>query len=198
MNVILLAAGQSKRMGKINKLLLPLNGTTLVANSAMQALQFLENTNESSNLIVVTGYRHFATEKALKPCKDYIEKTNGKISMTIVYNKDFRKGQFTSVKTGVRQLNENEDFFITLSDLPKINHMHYKQLFDKQNNNIVRPVVNNIPGHPVLLTANMKQRILKAKTNSRVSNLLKTEEVFVYKTTDPAFITDIDTPQSLD
>lgn len=198
MDIVLLCAGFSSRMGKINKLLLPVNNTTLVANSAMQALKYLETLDESSTLIVVTGYRHFSTEKALRECKTFVEKTEAKINMVIVYNKDYREGQFTSVKTGVKQVSGNSPFFITLADLPKVEPRHYKSLESGlEGHDAVRPVCNDIPGHPVLLVPSMKGRILKAKKNSRVSTILKSCNVLTVNFTDSSYIDDLDTVEDL-
>lgn len=194
MNIILLAAGLSKRMGKTNKMLIPVNGIAMVCHSAMNALKFLESANSESTLIVVTGYRHTSVEKALKPCRLFIENTKAPIQMVVVHNPDYAKGQFTSTKAGVRQVNDNEDFFICPADMPFITDEHYKMItsFLKEHD-AVRPVVDGIPGHPVLLKSKMKKVILSAKNNGKVSDLLKKYDVFELATDDKALSTDIDT-----
>lgn len=198
MDIILLAAGSSSRMGKTNKLLLPLNNTTMVANSAMQALKFLEETQEGGSLIVVTGYRHKQTEKALKECVDYVCSTNSKIKLIIVNNPDYKNGQFSSTKKGVEQVSENSSFFIQLADMPLIKAEHYKTLVPHlKNKDAVRPFYDNQPGHPVLLSAKIKEAILKHNDSFTVSKILSSFGVNEIQFTDSAFIKDIDTPQDL-
>lgn len=194
MEIVLLCAGTSSRMGKINKLLLPVGNTTIVANSAMQALKYLEKRNDGSTLIIVTGYRRFSTMKALKECRDYIEKTKAGLKAVIVYNKDYRKGQFSSLQTGVGQLTENAPFFVALADMPFITENHYKELENKlENYDAVRTVCNAIPGHPVLFNSHMKGKILNAKQDSKMSTVLQKYNVKYIEKKDASWISDIDT-----
>jgi len=198
MNIVLLCAGTSSRMGKTNKMLIPFGESTIVANSAMQALKYLEKTDESSRLIVVTGYKHFATEKALQCCRDFVASTSGRISLIIVHNKDYKLGQFTSVQTGVAQVPEDESFFISLADMPKITDAHYEKLSSKLDGfDAARFVCNTTPGHPVLLSASIKNKILKAQKNNKVSSILKTMKVNSIETSDHSWICDIDTEDDL-
>lgn len=194
MDIVLLCAGTSSRMGKTNKLLLEVNKTTMVANSAMQALKYLETLNESSTLIVVTGHQRFSIEKALKECKNYVAHSTRQLSMVIVYNPNYKDGQFTSVQTGVKQVKTNSNFFITLADLPDISATHYAQL-QLNGADAARPYCNNIPGHPVLLSSILKEKILKARKNSKVSNILQTCVINKVEVNDMSCVHDIDTPE---
>ena len=192
MDIVLLCAGTSSRMGKTNKLLLPVNKTTIVANSALQALKFLETRDESSTLIVVTGYQRYSIEKALRECKDYVAASAQRISMVVVYNPNYRDGQFTSVQTGVKQVKDNSDFYICLADLPQISPELYASL-SLDSSDACRPFFNGTPGHPVLLSKNLKEKILRARKNNKVSNILQSCVVKRTEVSDASCIHDIDT-----
>ena len=194
MNIVMLAAGLSKRMGKINKLLLPYEDSTMVNHCAMTALEYLASLNEKSGLIVVTGYRRQSTEKALNPCKDFIEKTNAPIELIIVNNPLYKDGQFSSTKTGVSQVPDNENFFIALADMPRIKADHYNQIASLlEEHDAVRPFVNSQPGHPVYLSARLKDAILKAPVTSKVSDILKKFDTLEHEMDDTGITYDIDT-----
>lgn len=197
MNIILLAAGSSRRMGKINKLLININGKALVCHSALNALDYLQSLEEPSNLIIVTGYRNQSTLKALRPCIDLLEKTKAPIKLIIVKNPNYKAGQFSSVKTGVAQL-QNEDFFIMLADLPKIQKEHYLAIQEQFTDcDVVRPSFNGQPGHPVLLSSKLITPILNAEDSDKVSNIICKFKVKNHKIPDDAIVKDIDTPLAL-
>ena len=198
MDIVLLAAGSSQRMGRINKLLVEYEGTTLVCHSAIQALRFLEKEEGTNRLIVVTGYRRQSTEKALKPCKDFIEKTKASLELIIVNNPSYRKGQFTSVQVGVEQVTEGSNFFINLADMPLIKAKHYKKISELLGSyDAVRPFYKTEPGHPVYHSAKLKNIILKAKGKTRVSEILKDFKVLQPDLKDKALICDVDTISDL-
>ncbi len=196
MEIVMLAAGTSSRMGKENKLLLPWKNSTIACHCCLQALSFLEDLNEKSHLIIVTGYKRRSLEKSLEPCKTFIEKTNSPISMTIVENKDYRKGQFSSAKTGIMQVTEGNDFFICLADMPLITKEHFMQVCSKlEIYDAVRPVYQGIPGHPVLISTRLQKRIINSKQNTSLKDILKTCNVRYFESDNSEFISDCDTPE---
>ncbi len=198
MNIVMLAAGLSKRMGKTNKLLIPCFGTTMINHCALTALKYLETLNEESHLIVVTGYRHRSTEKALETCRLFVEQTKAPIIFTVVKNPDYEKGQFTSVKAGVKELKDGENFFISLADMPFIKAEHYSEISSAlENHDAIRPKVNGVPGHPVFLKSSIKDAILSAKKTEKVSDILKNYDLFEYETDNTEMIADIDNPDDI-
>lgn len=191
MTVVLLAAGTSSRMGKVNKLLLPVDGRPMVAHCCLNALKYLSSSN-NAHIVVVTGYQSLRTKCALKECKVYAKEHS--IEMTVVKNGQFKSGQFSSVKTGVEKVANGEDFFICLSDLALVTERNYRALDSCLSGfDAVRPFVNDIPGHPVLLGSVMKQKILKSPDGSSVRELLKGVKVKELSFSDSSWITDKDT-----
>lgn len=201
MDVVMLAAGTSSRMGRTNKMLLPYNGMCLVAHCCLQALAFLETLSTQSNelcrLIVVTGYRRQSVEKALKPCKAFIEETDARLEMIIVKNQDYSKGQFSSTKVGVAQVADKSPFFISLADMPLVTMEHYMALLPLlKDHDAVRPFYekdeDRVPGHPVLHADKLRETILHCPEDYSVSRILKNCDVLEPSFEDPAWSTDID------
>lgn len=201
MDIVMLAAGTSSRMGSTNKMLLPYDGVPMVTHCCMQALGFLASFSEMSDtqcrLIVVTGYRRQSVEKALLPCKEFIGKTDARLEMLVVNNPDYRKGQFSSTKAGVSQVADGRDFFISLADMPLVSSDHYGTLVPLLNDHdAVRPFYENeedkVPGHPVLLASRMKGRILKCPDDFTVSRILRQCNVYEPSFADHSWALDVD------
>ena len=202
LDIVMLAAGTSSRMGRTNKMLLPYNGMPMVTHSCMQALAYLEShsqkTGETCTLIVVTGYRRRSVEKALAPCKDFIEKTDANLQMLIVNNPDYREGQFSSTKVGVAQVRQDTPFFISLADMPQIGPEKYGALTPLlEDNDAVRPFCmiggQRTPGHPVLHAPRLKDMLLQYPNDHSVSKILRSFTVNEPLFDDPSWAQDIDT-----
>lgn len=201
MDIVMLAAGTSSRMGSTNKMLLPYEGIPMVTHCCMQALGFLasysEQTDTTCRLIVVTGYRRQSVEKALLPCKEFIEKTDARLEMLIVDNPDYRKGQFSSTKVGVSQVEDGQDFFISLADMPLVSSDHYGTLVPLlKDHDAVRPFCENngdkVPGHPVLHAYRLKDILIKCPDTWTVSKILKSHDVIEPSFDDTSWTQDID------
>lgn len=197
-DIVMLCAGTSSRMGRINKMLLPYKGMSLAAFSCLEALKYLSSLEKGGNLIVVTGYRRPSLLKSLKPCIDFVENTSSPVKMIVVHNGNYRNGQFSSTKTGVREVRENAPFFISLADMPEVLSGHYEKLGEIEEGVMaVRPFVNGVPGHPVLHASSFREKILNAPDDCSVSRLLKKEKVCEPQFTDPSWIKDLDTQEDL-
>lgn len=205
----MLAAGTSSRMGKTNKMLLPYNGIPMVCHCCLEALRFLQDyaqkSSQSCTLVVVTGYRKASVEKALKPCKEFIENTKAPLTMLIVENKDYRKGQFSSTKVGVANLPKNEDFFICLADMPLVGPQHYEKLVPLLGkHDAVRPFYkaeskNNedrVPGHPVLHAPSVIESILQKPDDYSVNKVLKAMDTLEVDFPQMEWALDIDSPEN--
>ena len=144
---ILLAAGQSKRMGGENKLTKKINGIPLINYSVKNIL------NSSINdLIIVLGYQKEIVKK-------FIEKDK---KIKFVFNKDFESGIASSIKVGMSHLPKNADaFFICLGDMPMVNKNIYNQIINSKNDKeIIVPTFKGQKGNPVLFSKLMKEKIM--------------------------------------
>lgn len=195
-DIVLLAAGLSKRMGSTNKMLLPVDGMSMCAHSALQGLKFLESLPEGGNLIIVTGYKSRELEKTLAPCIDYVSESVKPVKLTITRNADYRKGQFSSTKAGVALVRENVPFFIALADMPQIRAENYSALSPLLTSfDAVRPFVSGKPGHPVLHAPSLKERILSMDDKASVRSLLENCNTLNVSVEGSSWVTDVDYPQ---
>ena len=101
---ILLAAGQSKRMKSENKLIKLYKNKPLI-NYSLNVL----TKSKVNKIILVLGHQHKEVKKIIKK--------NKKIIFT--YNKNYKKGMASSIKTGLKKISKNDKgFIIAQSDMP--------------------------------------------------------------------------------
>ena len=101
---ILLAAGQSKRMKSENKLIKLYKNKPLI-NYSLNVLK----KSKVNKIIIVLGHQHKEVKKIIKK--------NKKIIFT--YNKNYKKGMASSIKTGLKKISKNDKgFIIAQSDMP--------------------------------------------------------------------------------
>lgn len=185
MVTVLLAAGESSRMGK-PKLLLPYHGKPLVLHALDAAL------DASERVFVVTGWYREEVQFLLEP---YYARYNDRV-LTII-NTNPQAGQFSSTQIGVAKVKEGESFAIALADAPLVTRIHYDELARHLDGfDAVRPYCNTTPGHPVLCAPRLRSVILSLPTNSTMRSLLSGRNVCKLEGNDSAWITDIDTPQA--
>ena len=101
---ILLAAGQSKRMKSENKLIKLYKNKPLI-NYSLNVL----TKSKVNKIIIVLGHQHKELKKIIKK--------NKKIIFT--YNKNYKKGMASSIKTGLKKISLNDKgFIVAQSDMP--------------------------------------------------------------------------------
>ena len=145
LNIILLAAGLSRRMGDANKLLLPFKNSTILQTT-------LENIliADIGNIIVVIGYE---ADKVKKILENYP-------TISIVENKLYEQGMTSSIKTGVKNLkSENKGLMICLSDMLFIEPKEYRQIanffldaLNEDDKIIVQPEFKQMVGNPIVFS----------------------------------------------
>ena len=153
---IILAAGMSTRMTGW-KMLLPYKGASIVESAIRNALMVCKR------VIVVTGYRSPELINKLKHLEGVI----------FVYNIDYKKGMFSSVKIGIKSV-KSDYFFISHGDLPLITPDIYQTLFKKRGAYALFPIHDNRRGHPVLLPKKIIKMILEEGIDSSMKKLLAT------------------------
>lgn len=146
-SAILLAAGQSKRMGGKNKLTEKIKGIPLIKLSVKNILF-----SSVDELIIVLGYQKEIIEKIIDEHK----------KIKFIFNKDYESGMASSIKVGLNNLSENtEAFFICLGDMPLVNYEIYNELIKSRNQkDILVPTYKNKQGNPVLFSKSMKEKIM--------------------------------------
>ncbi len=147
---ILLAAGESNRMGRL-KQIMPLGQSTILE----QAIDNLLN-SAVSEIIVVLGYGAKEVRKAIadKPVK-------------IAINPDYRQGMSTSIITGLNLIDSQaQAVIIALGDQPFVDSQTIDSLmeaFVAHNRGIAVPVYQGRRGNPVIFDIKYKSKLLKLK-----------------------------------
>ncbi len=149
-SAIILAAGESKRMGK-SKQLIPFGRSTILEETVNNMLN-----SKVSEVIVVLGSRaDEVTEKiAFKPVKT-------------VVNPDYQQGMSTSVIAGLRLIDSSAlAVMIALGDQPLINSQAINRLIEEFCNHdkgIAIPTYQGRRGHPVIFAMKYKEKLLELK-----------------------------------
>jgi molybdenum cofactor cytidylyltransferase len=154
-SVILLAAGESRRMGRNNKLLLKYKGLYLIEHVIQQLSAF--NLRE---IILVTGHQ-----------SDKIEMALSRHNLKIVHNENYKEGMTTSIQKGVEStLEDTNGFLIALSDQPLLPKEVIRKLLNAflevssvTDKSIIVPTVNGLYYNPVIFSAHYKNEILNCK-----------------------------------
>jgi len=173
---IVLAAGFSSRMGKF-KMEMSLNGKTLIERS----VESLDKV--CSKIIVVAGYKIERIKEILKSYE----------KVEVVFNKEFEKGMFSSVKIGISQI-KAEKFFLLPGDIPFVNEDVFKKLLSKKGD-IIIPVFQSRKGHPVLIDSSLINEILNEPEDSNLKLFIDKKGFTTVEVQDEAILFDIDTEE---
>jgi len=184
-SAILLAAGESKRMGGENKLKKKIDNEPLIKHS----IQNILNSN-IDELIVVVGYQEEIIKKLIIKNK----------KIKIISNKNFKNGMASSIKEGLKHLSKKaEYFFICLGDMPNINKKIYNNLIKSKNKNqIIIPSYKGKRGNPVLFNKSMKKIITNIKGDSGAKKIITMykEKIIIFETNDQSIVQDFNTQQN--
>jgi molybdenum cofactor cytidylyltransferase len=184
---IILAAGQSRRMGGPNKLLASFDGKPLVRRIAEQALA-----SKANPVIVVTGHRG-----------EDVSDTLAGLEIRIVHNPDFADGLATSLKTGLAAVPASASgALILLADMPNVTHAVIDRLVDafraRQGAAIVLPTFNGKRGNPVLWPRAFFPELLEVSGDTGARHILSRHEDALERVEiGAAASVDVDTPEAL-
>ncbi len=184
---VLLAAGESKRMGS-PKLALPWRGEgSLIAT--------LANTFAAAGaapVIVVTGGDREAVERTLDP--DRVQP---------VFNSDYvRSEMLGSIRVGLRAIEDEaiEAAFVCPGDLPFLQVdtvCSLRQTWERKRSRILAPSFGRRRGHPVLFVRAMWPEILALEEGETLRDYLSDRAGWIdyMETKDAGVLKDIDTPE---
>jgi molybdenum cofactor cytidylyltransferase len=180
---IILAAGESRRMGR-QKLLLPYAGRTVIERIADAALQ-----SRADHVVVVTGYEPERIHAALDG-----------YAVTFAQNDRYPEGMLTSIRTGLAALPEDlEAFMVVLGDQPSLTTAIIDFLIDgfrASDKGIVVPWIDDDSGHPIIIDAAYREEVMTQFDDTGLRALIygRPEEVHRLPVTDPGVLRDMDTP----
>jgi molybdenum cofactor cytidylyltransferase len=186
---IVLAAGQSRRMGRINKLLAPVDGKPMVAH-VMESVM----ASQARPLAVVTGHDYAAVEAVLPEGR-----------YTLAHNPDYASGLSSSLRRGLAALPEEIDgVVVCLGDMPRLSPAIIDRLiaaFDPlEGRAICVPTWQGKRGNPVLFARRFfaEMQDIAGDTGARALIGEHADVVCEVAMDDDAVLLDVDTPEALD
>lgn len=185
---LVLAAGQSRRMGTLNKLLIEIDGMPMVRRVVEMLRQ-----SKAEPIVVVTGHESERVAAALAG-----------LPVTLVHNSDYVQGLSTSLKRGIAALPADADgALISLGDMPRVTAAEIDRLIAAFNpvegRGICVPTRQGKRGNPVLWSRRFFDEMLQVAGDVGARHLIGAypEMVAEVEMSDDGVLTDIDTPQAL-
>jgi molybdenum cofactor cytidylyltransferase len=187
--VLVLAAGQSRRMGELNKLLAPVEGKPMVAHAVDAAL----GARGIGPVVVVTGHERGQVEAALP----------GR-AVTFTENPRYAEGLSTSLAAGLAALPQGIDAaLVCLGDMPRIAPRLIERLMaayaPTEGRSIVVPTHQGKRGNPVLWDRRFFPAMAAVAGDVGARHLIgeHSDEVVEIEAGDPTVLFDVDTPETL-
>jgi molybdenum cofactor cytidylyltransferase len=185
---IILAAGMSRRMGKANKLLEPINNELMVKRVTRQVLA-----SQVEQVMLVTGHEAEKVQAAL------IDE-----DIKIVHNPDFAEGLSTSLHCGLTHLSGDIDAaVICLADMPAVSSVIIDRLiaaFNPEENRLICvPFYQGQRGNPVVLAKRFFSEMNELSGDKGAREFLQkyADLVCEVEIDDEGILYDIDEPEAL-
>lgn len=145
-----MAAGESKRMGRL-KQLMPLGDSTILAQTIDNLLH-----SKVSEVIIVLGHK-----------AEEIMKTIAARPVKVTVNPAYRQGMSTSIVTGLNLVSdEARAVMLALGDQPFVDSQTVNKIlyeFNSHNKGIALPVYQGRRGRPVIFAISYKDELLGLK-----------------------------------
>ena len=184
---VILAAGQSRRMGKINKVLIEIDGKPM-ARHAIDAARAAG----ADPVIVVTGHAAEDVRRALGDDVIY------------VHNPDYAQGLSTSLRAGIGAVPSSCDgALVALSDMPRVQPEHIRQLMrahDPDEGHVICvPTWNGKRGNPVLWDRRFFDDFMSLGGDIGAKHLIAENSDLVIEVpiADDSVLMDVDSPEAL-
>ncbi len=184
---VVLAAGQSLRMGNENKLFLQLDGKSVIE-------KVVDNLEQSKvdRIVVVTGHENKKVRKILK-----------NRSVKFVHNLEYQRGLSTSLRTALATLPEQVGgVLVCLGDMPFVKSEQIDRLIEAfdpvREHSICVPTYLGKYGNPVLWDKRYFQEMMELRGDVGAKHLIGDYQQFVIEveSDDNSVFQDIDTPQA--
>jgi molybdenum cofactor cytidylyltransferase len=185
---LLLAAGQSRRMGKANKMLVEIDGTPMVVHAARALIA-----SGAAPIVVVLGHEPAAVEAALQG-----------LPVTFVRNPDYADGLSTSLKAGLAALPDHcSGAVIALGDMPGVTAADIDSLIDAfdpvAGHTICVPTHHSKRGNPVLWGRRYFAEMAGVSGDVGARHLIgeNADQVVEVPRDNPGVLIDLDTPEAV-
>ena len=186
---VILAAGMSKRMGE-PKIFVDFHGKPLFLHSVECALH-----SDLSPILIVGGEHTVAIREHTK-----------ELPIKIIDNPNYQDGIATSLKLGIEAMKHQVDaVMVFLADQPFLPPMlierllQYYQMNQEKGIRIVRPRYSGVPGHPVLIDAEIFSEFFHLMGDEGGRSIIKKhqQELMVVDVENPIWGVDLDTPDDV-
>ncbi len=149
-SAIILAAGESRRMGK-PKQLMPLGKTTILEHTVDNFLN-----SKVYDVVVVVGYR-----------AEEVTSLIANRPVAVAVNSAYHDGMSTSIVAGLSLIGDKtQGVMLVLADQPFVDSQTINRIietFGAHNKGIAIPVYQGRRGHPVIFTIRYKEELLALK-----------------------------------
>mgnify|MGYP002776385629 CR=1 FL=1 len=186
---VILAAGSATRMGFRPKCLLELNGVSLLRRQGLALADA-----GVQQVVVVLG--HYAQR---------IRQAAPDMPVQWLTNPDPDAGQASSLRLGLQALLPHADaWLVLLADQPLIEAKDIADLITAYDHKpchtaLVRPVVDGLPGNPVMFSTEVREQILAGAANvgCRQWQTAHPDQVHHWACSNNRYRTDVDTPEDI-
>ncbi len=185
---VILAAGNSRRMGKDNKLLKNIDGAPLIRNIALEITK-----SDLDSCSIVLGYQ---SDKVADVIKD--------LNINLILNPLWKEGQASSLKVALNSLTSSySDLLVMLGDLPGIKSGHINRIIEEhlssenRRSKITIPSFKGEKGNPVIWGKSFFHDLsnLEGDVGGRVLFDQHPAAINLIEMDDPGVVTDTDTPE---
>ena len=153
---IVLASGMSKRMNQ-NKLLMLINNKMIFE----YILDTIKNI-DFDEIIVVTRFKE-------------IINYSKKLEYKVIINNNYTEGQASSIRLGIKEANEKNDYIFFVADQPKISKETILKIMEEYSGNkdeFIIPYFFNKKGNPVIFGNDYRKELLELEGDSGGSKII--------------------------
>jgi molybdenum cofactor cytidylyltransferase len=181
---VILAAGQSRRMGR-NKLLLPFGASTVIETIVSEVAAC----RAVGDIVVVTGYER---EQVIVQLATY--------PVRCVFNPDYAQSDMlVSIQIGLRALSEDvAAVLIVLGDQPRLRREIVQRVVDAyEPGSLIVPSFQLRRGHPILIDRALWPAILARPPEATLRDVIRANELRIryVVAADDSVLHDMDTPE---
>lgn len=182
-SAILLAAGQSSRMGSL-KQLMPLGNSTILEQTLFNLLG-----SKITDIVVVLGHK----------AEDITKKLSGR-PVKLVVNPLYRNGMGTSIAAGLKFIDSQaQAVMLVMADQPYVDSATIDRLveaFDSGGKGIAIPTFKGRRGHPLIFARKYKAPLSRLKDDIGGREIIKENpgDVLEVPVDCEGIVIDIDTP----
>lgn len=182
-SALLLAAGESRRMGDF-KQLLRLGDKSFVEHCVDNLLA-----SRVGEVVVVTGHRESEVRRAI-----------GGRRVIFAYNAEYKSGMTSSIKRGMHAVSESSNACVlALVDQPRIDPSVIDRIietYEKAQPLIVIPTYQGKNGHPILLDLILKREVLNLDSSKGLREVVHAHqaETARVEVSDGRVLEDCDSP----